>query len=102
MSTDSGVTVVRSDEYHRYEVRVDEELAGFTEFRIEQPGRLRFPETMVIPSFRGRGLAGILVAEAMADVAARGETVVPLCPVVVRYLHEHDVPGLVVDWPESR
>ncbi len=30
----------------------------------------------------------------MADVAARGETVVPHCPVVARYLRKNDVPGL--------
>jgi predicted GNAT family acetyltransferase len=59
------------------------------------------PHTVVIPSYRGQGLAGVLVASALADIAARGETVVPLCPVVQKYLRENDVEGLGVQWPED-
>jgi hypothetical protein len=40
------------------------------------------------------------VERALADVAGRGETIVPRCPFVVRFLHRHDVPGLAVDWPD--
>ncbi|MFD4958745.1 GNAT family N-acetyltransferase [Microbacterium sp. NPDC058389] len=93
------ITVRRNDDAGRYEVRVGDVLAGFTEFTPDPRGRLRFPHTEVDPAFRGRGLAQIVVAEAMADEARRGETVVPLCPVVVKYLREHDVPGLDVHWP---
>lgn len=93
------VTVVRNDTAHRYEVHVGEVVAGFTMFRIDPQGRLHFPHTEVDPAFRGKGLAPRLVADAMADVAARGETVVPHCPVVAGYLREHDVPGLAIEWP---
>jgi predicted GNAT family acetyltransferase len=40
----------------------------------------------------------VLVGEALADVAARGETVVPVCPFVVKYLRGNDVEGLDVAW----
>jgi predicted GNAT family acetyltransferase len=93
------ITVHRNDDAGRYEVWVGDVLAGFTEFTPDARGRLRFPHTEVDPAFRGRGLAQIVVAEAMADEARRGETVVPLCPVVVKYLQEHEVPGLDVHWP---
>lgn len=93
------ITVRRNDEAGRYEVRVGDVLAGFTEFTPDARGRQRFPHTEIDPAFRGRGLAQIVVAEAMADEARRGETVVPLCPVVVKYLREHEVPGLDVQWP---
>ena len=99
VSTTDHVTVTRNDHPHRYELHVDGVLAGFTEFIVDTHGRLVFPHTVVDPAFRGRGLAGIVVARAMADVAARGETVVPLCPVVRKYLRENKVPGLTVDWP---
>ncbi len=92
--------VTRNDEDHRYEVHVGDVLAGYTVFRIDPRGRLHFPHTEVDPSFRGRGLAQTVVAEAMADAARRGETVVPHCPVVAKYLREHEVPGLSIDWPE--
>ena len=98
-STDQ-ISVVRNDEDRRYEVHVGEVLAGFTVFRIDSRGRLLFPHTEVDPAFRGRGLAQAVVAEAMADAARRGETVVPHCPVVAKYIREHEVAGLTVEWPQ--
>ncbi|WP_127473753.1 GNAT family N-acetyltransferase [Microbacterium sulfonylureivorans] len=97
-STDE-ITVVRNDEDRRYEIHVGDILAGFTQFRVDRLGRYLYPHTEVDPAFRGRGLAQKVVAEAMADSARRGETVVPHCPVVAKYLHENDVPGLTVEWP---
>lgn len=94
------ITVVRNDEDRRYEIRVGDVLAGFTTFRPDAQGRLRFPHTEVDPAFRGRGLAQRVVADAMADAARRHETVIPHCPVVSKYLRENEVPGLTVVWPE--
>ena len=93
------VTVQRNDETGRYEVHVGDVLAGFTEFQADARGRIRYPHTVVDPAFRGRGLAQTVIAEAMADEARRGSTIVPLCPVVAKYLSENDVPGLDVAWP---
>jgi predicted GNAT family acetyltransferase len=97
---DDHTTVTRNDEDRRYEIHVGDVLAGFTAFRIDSRGRLLFPHTEVDPAFRGRGIAQRLVAEAMADVASRGETVVPHCTVVSRYLRENEAPGLAIDWPK--
>jgi len=94
------ITVARNDLAHRYEIHLGDVVAGFTTFRIDAEGRLNFPHTVVDPAFRGRGLAQRLVEGAMKDVAARGETVVPHCPVVAEYLRKNDVPGLTVAWPE--
>ncbi|WP_159501213.1 GNAT family N-acetyltransferase [Microbacterium sp. 18062] len=103
MTADEGpVRVDRNDAEGRYEVRVGVALAGFTEFEVDAQGRLVFPHTQVDPAFSGRGLASTLVGAAMADVASRGETVVPLCPFVARYLHEHEVEGLDIDLPPGR
>jgi hypothetical protein len=99
--TDAVITVTRNDEDRRYEVHVGDVLAGFTRFRIDGSGRLHFPHTEVDPAYRGRGIAQRVVADAMADVARRGETVVPHCPVVAKYLRENQVPGLTVEWPEQ-
>jgi predicted GNAT family acetyltransferase len=95
---DARISVDRDDAARRYVIRVGDVTAGFSEFRADAD-RLRFVHTQIEPAFGGRGLATTLVAEAMADVAARGEEVVPLCPFVAKYLESHDVPGLVVDWP---
>jgi len=94
-------SVERDDENARYTIAVDGELAGFTEIHPDGDGRLRLPHTVIIPSYRGQGLAGTLVGGALADIAARGETVVPLCPVVQKYLRENTVEGLRVEWPDA-
>lgn len=93
-----GIHVVRNDAREQYEIVVDGTVAGFTEFVPDAEGRLIFPHTEIDPAFGGRGLGSTLVAAAMADVAARGETVVPVCPFVVKYLTKNDVPGLGIRW----
>ena len=98
--TETETTVTRNDVTHRYEIRLGDVLAGYTMFRIDSDGRLHFPHTEVDPAFRWRGIAQQLVGDAMRDVASRGETVVPHCPVVAGYLRRHDIPGLTVEWPE--
>ncbi|HEX7246548.1 MAG TPA: GNAT family N-acetyltransferase, partial [Actinomycetota bacterium] len=100
-AADAEPRVVRNDEAGRYEIRLGEALGGYTEFRVDRHGRLVFPHTEIDPAFAGQGLGGILVGRAMADVAERGETVVPRCPFVVRYLRRHEVPGLRIDWPDD-
>lgn len=98
---DDTLTVTRNDAAGRYEIHVGDVLGGFTEFEADARGRLVFPHTEVDPAFKGKGLATTLVKDALTDVAARGETVVPLCPFVRRYLRENEVPGLEVDWPSG-
>ena len=97
---DHTATVTRNDAEGRYEIHLGDVLAGFTVFRIDPRGRLIFPHTEVDPAFRGRGIAQQVVAGAMADVAQRGETVIPHCPVVAGYLRKNDVPGLDIVWPK--
>ncbi|WP_298943832.1 GNAT family N-acetyltransferase [uncultured Microbacterium sp.] len=96
--SDVTPTVTRNDDKERYDIHLDEVVAGFTEFRVDDHGRLVFPHTEIDPAFAGRGLGGTLVGHAMADLAARGETVVPVCSFVVKYLRENDVAGLDVAW----
>lgn len=98
---DETPRVTRDDDAGRYEIRIGDVLAGFTEFAPDARGRLRFPHTEIDPAFGGRGLSSVLIAEAMADVAARDETVVPLCPVVAKWLRGHEVAGLDVHWPTA-
>ena len=98
---DAEPRVVRNDEEGRYEIWLGDVLGGYTEFTPDSRGRLVFPHTVVDPAFKGQGLGGILVGRALADVAGRGETIVPRCPFVVRYRRGHEVPGLRIDWPNA-
>ncbi len=96
---DETLSVRRNDDAGRYEIFVGDVMGGYTEFEIDPHGRLRFPHTLIDHAYRGRGLAGVLVEGAMKDVAARGETVEPICPLVRRWLRKNTVPGLEVVWP---
>lgn len=100
MSDTPQTTVERNEARKRYEVMVDGEVGGFLMYRPAEDGRVILPHTEVDPSHKGKGLGSILAAEALADLARRGAVVVPECPFIVHYLTDHDVAGLVVEWPE--
>ncbi len=92
--------VTRSEERGRYELTVDGALAGVVEFRLRS-GRIIFTHAEVGDAFEGRGLGSALAEGALTDAASRGETIVPACPFIARYLRRHDVPGAEVDWPKQ-
>lgn len=99
MTDDLAVT--RDDDASRYEIRQGDVLAGFAEFE-RRPGEIRFTHTEVDPAFQGRGIAGALAAGALADAAASGDAIVPLCPYIEKYLRTHDMPGADVRFREPR
>ncbi|WEK61945.1 MAG: N-acetyltransferase [Candidatus Microbacterium colombiense] len=94
----TDITVTREDEASRYEIRSDDALAGYAEFE-RRHGSIRFTHTEVDPVFQGQGLAGKLAAAALADAAASGDAIVPLCPYIARYLETHEIPGAEIRWP---
>lgn len=96
----TDIAVTRNDEASRYEIHSDGALAGFAEFD-RRPGSIRFIHTEVDPAFQGQGLAGRLAADALADAAASGDAIVPLCPYIAKYLQTHEIDGAEVRWPKS-
>ena len=73
---------------HRYEIKVDDVLAGFSVVR-ENDEAVTFTHTEIFDQFEGQGLASELVTEALDDVRLRGKKVVALCPYVKRYVEKH-------------
>lgn len=59
--------------------------AGFTQF-LEHEGDRLFYHTEIDEEFSGRGLAGILVGEALSATTAAGLGIVAVCPFVKGYL----------------
>jgi uncharacterized protein len=72
----------------RYELWLGATRAGLIEYRSE-PGVVFLVHTEIAPAFAGQGLGERLVAGALADLRARGLTLVPLCPFVRAYLRRH-------------
>lgn len=94
----TDITVTRNDDASRYEIRSDDTLAGYAEFE-RRPGEIRFTHTEVDPAFQDQGLAGRLAGEALADAAASGDAIVPLCTYIAKYLETHEIEGAEIRHP---
>ncbi len=89
-ASDSKPTVEVRDraERGRYELTVNGELAGVSDYR-DRAGRRIFVHTEVDGAFSGRGLGNRLAAGALDDAVARGLRVVPRCPFIRAYIERH-------------
>jgi predicted GNAT family acetyltransferase len=83
-----AITVADAPHEHRYEIRVDGELAGFTKY-FRREGVVTFTHTEIEPEYEGQGLGSQLVSQALDDVRANGGTVVAQCPFVKAFIHRH-------------
>jgi uncharacterized protein len=68
-------------ERSRFEVRVDGDVAGYSEYR-RRHGLIAFIHTLIDPRFEGRGLASQLVRTALSEARSEGLAVLPFCPFV--------------------
>ena len=81
--------VVDNPEELRYELRLDDRLAGQIRYTIREDGSVVLVHTEIDPSLEGRGLGNALVQGALDDLRERGIEYVPLCPFVRAYLQRH-------------
>lgn len=92
----------------RFEIHVDDSgsPAGFTVYRdtTAEDGTAEriFPHTVVGEEFSGHGLAGTLVAQALAETVEAGRRIVPVCPYVKSWLGKHPEYDAQVVAPEPR
>jgi predicted GNAT family acetyltransferase len=83
-----GVEVKDNPELHRYEIRLDGEVAGFATYRLRD-GVVVFRHTEIDPAYEGHGLGSRLARAALDDVRASGRSVVPVCPFIKSYIDRH-------------
>lgn len=93
------IAVADNPEENRYEISVDDELAGFVQYRTK-PGLIALIHTEIDDRFEGQGLGGRLVAYALDDARARSLAVLPFCPFANAYIQRH--PEYVDLVPEDR
>jgi predicted GNAT family acetyltransferase len=84
----TDIRVIDVPERSRFEVRVDGEIAGFTEYR-RRPGLIAFIHTLIDPRFEGHGLGSQLVRTALSVARSEGLAVLPFCPFVRGYIADH-------------
>ena len=83
----------RSD---RYTISVDGKEVGKAEF-LDRGKRRVFTHTEVDKDYEGRGLATILIGEALQDTRDAGLRIKAKCPMVAAYLEKHDEYSDIVD-----
>jgi predicted GNAT family acetyltransferase len=86
------VRIVDNAELRRYEARLGERVAGFTEYR-PAAGRRILVHTEVDQAFEGRGIGSRLAAGIFEDIRSSGMKATIHCPFIKRYLarhHEYD------------
>ena len=84
-----ALEITLNEPEHRYEARVDGELAGFAVFRM-RGDRIVFTHTEVDDRFEGQGVGSKLARYALDDVRDRGSLrVVPQCPFIRSWIEKH-------------
>jgi uncharacterized protein len=86
--TESAPKVVDDPEASRFEVLVDGEIAGFTEYRRTKSS-VAFTHTVIEPAFEGRGLGSALARGALDATREAGLSVLPFCPFIRGYIQRH-------------
>jgi predicted GNAT family acetyltransferase len=97
MATDkTGAPTTVTQESDRFSIAVDGQKVGFNEF-ADRDGQRVFTHTEVADDFEGRGLATILIGEALKATRDAGLRIVPVCPMVANFVEKHSEFADVVD-----
>ncbi|MEU4780516.1 GNAT family N-acetyltransferase [Micromonospora sp. NPDC023633] len=73
---------------HRFEILVDDALAGFTAY-LPRGEVLVFTHTEVGSRFQNMGVGAALVRGTLDQLRERGTTVVPRCPFMAAFIDRH-------------
>jgi predicted GNAT family acetyltransferase len=84
-----AATVVHNPAESRYEIHVDGQVAGFTQYR-SRPNALDFVHTEIDDAYEGQGLGGQLARGALDGVRASGQRVIATCPFIKRWIADHE------------
>jgi predicted GNAT family acetyltransferase len=84
----TGAQTTVTEEPARFTIAVDGQTVGLADYS-DHDGRRTFPHTEVGSAFQGRGLATILVGEALRATRAAGLRIVPACSMVADYIDKH-------------
>jgi predicted GNAT family acetyltransferase len=84
----TGAEATVTAEEGRYTIAVEGKTVGLAEFADRGDQRV-FYHTEVDPAYGGRGLASILVEQALSSARDEGKRVVPVCSMVATVLKKH-------------
>ena len=84
----TGAQTTVSTKDGEYTIAVEGKTVGFAAFADRGNERV-FYHTVIDPEFGGRGLATILVEEALEAARADGKRIVPACSMVANVIEKH-------------
>lgn len=84
----SQPTVIHVAAKDRWEIRVEDRLAGFTEYFMKDD-RFVFVHTEIDDEFDGQGLGSTLARGALDEVRSMERLLVPLCPFIHGWIGRH-------------
>jgi hypothetical protein len=87
-SSAAEYTVVDAPGQQRFEIRIGDRVAGFTEYR-RRGNLITFIHTEVGSEFEGHGVGSRLVAAELDAPREQGLAVLPFCPFVRGYIAGH-------------
>jgi uncharacterized protein len=91
--------VVDVPERSRFEIFLDERLAGFVEYS-RNASTIEFTHTEIDPAFEGQGLGSILARAALDAAREEKLAVMPYCPFIRSWIAKH--PDYVDLVPEGK
>ena len=80
--------IVDSREAGRFELRLEQEVAGYVEYRDER-GALALTHTVVEKQYEGQGIGSALARAALDSARERGTSVLPRCPFIRSWISKH-------------
>ena len=98
LTDETGTPVTVHEGADAFTIAVDGTTVGLTSYADEGHQRV-FPHTEVDDAYQGRGLATILIGEALARTRDEGLRIVPMCPTVADYIRKHPEYADITDRP---
>lgn len=92
----TGAPTTVTAEPDQYTIAVEGKKVGKAEF-LDRGEKRVFTHTEVDEDYEGRGLATILIGQALQETRDAGLRIVPKCPMVAAYISKHDEYSDIVD-----
>ena len=92
----TGAPTTVTAESDQFTIEVDGKKVGKAEF-LDRGEKRVFTHTEVDENYEGRGLATILIGQALQETRDAGLRIVPKCQMVAAYLKKHDEYSDIVD-----
>lgn len=81
-------SVVDAPAKERFEIRADDDVAGFTQYK-RRGHLIALIHTEVSPEYEGKGVARRLISATLDTSREQGMAVLPFCPFVRGYIEKH-------------